>query len=295
MKINPPKKSIELLKKRVDELLKKNYNQTLSAKEVDQLLSEFENLNRKELEKYLKELEPSIRRMMKNQYTQLIKSGNLKITLRPYSWDDMTPKIKKQLKNATENTLSYIKGQDEQFIQKIKQEFRNWGTLPSKETRGINEKQAKKKFNENVLEGKTEELTAYQEFIMLDQTRKFAATINRLEAEEGGAFAFEWDIRGDKRVVGNPTGIYPKGNAKHGNHWERDGKLYLLRDSWAVKKGYVKAGNGVIFADEIPDGMPSVAVGCRCLAHYVFTLHSIPEEYKFILTKEGKQKAEERY
>lgn len=65
--------------------------------------------------------------------------------------------------------------------------------------------------------------------------------------EYAGVTRYVWLTMRDTRVVGNPVGLYPVGTAEHGDHWDRDGKVF----SWA----------------EPPhDGHPGEAYGCRCQA-----------------------------
>jgi hypothetical protein len=65
--------------------------------------------------------------------------------------------------------------------------------------------------------------------------------------EYAGVSRYVWLTMKDNRVVGNPVGLYPVGTADHGDHWERDGKVF----SWS----------------EPPhDGHPGEAYGCRCQA-----------------------------
>jgi hypothetical protein len=62
-----------------------------------------------------------------------------------------------------------------------------------------------------------------------------------------GVTKYVWVTMKDNRVVGNPAGLYPIGTEEHGDHWDRDGKVF----EW----------------DEPPhDGHPGESPGCRCLA-----------------------------
>ena len=70
-----------------------------------------------------------------------------------------------------------------------------------------------------------------------------------------GATRYVWRTMKDVRVVGNPVGLYPVGNAEHGDHWSREGKIF----SW----------------DAPPhDGHPGEAYGCRCQAVPLFGLNN---------------------
>ena len=78
---------------------------------------------------------------------------------------------------------------------------------------------------------------------------------NRLVQEYAGVRKYKWKTQGDRRVVGNPSGLYPVGNDEHGDHWSRDGKIF----EW----------------DNPPhDGHPGEAFGCRCVALPMMNLNN---------------------
>jgi len=83
--------------------------------------------------------------------------------------------------------------------------------------------------------------------IARDQTSKMNAVINEARQLSIGIEEYIWRTSEDQRVVGNPSGLYPVGNAKHGNHYERNGKIFR----W----------------DKPPsDGHAGYPIGCRCIS-----------------------------
>lgn len=86
--------------------------------------------------------------------------------------------------------------------------------------------------------------------IARDQTAKLNSDMVEARQEDAGIAEYEWRNAGDQRVVGNPAGLYPKVTEKqkqyHGNHWEREGKIYPV--------GFVH-----------PDGKIGHAIMCRCV------------------------------
>lgn len=96
--------------------------------------------------------------------------------------------------------------------------------------------------------------------IARDQTSKLASDLNRIRQLEAGIQGYLWRNSQDIRVVGNPAGLYPKGNSKHENHWEREGKKY----SW----------------DKPPsDGHPGQPINCRCRAEPEIILDELNATY----------------
>lgn len=83
--------------------------------------------------------------------------------------------------------------------------------------------------------------------IARDQTAKLNSQMAQARQEDAGVTHYIWRTAGDRRVVGNPGGLYPTGNPKHGNHFERNGMLF----AWS---------------DPPEDGHPGEAILCRCVA-----------------------------
>ena len=59
------------------------------------------------------------------------------------------------------------------------------------------------------------------ELIDRDQKSTLTGALNQKRQESIGIDKYIWRTVKDNRVVENPSGLYPKGNAKHMNHWER--------------------------------------------------------------------------
>lgn len=83
-----------------------------------------------------------------------------------------------------------------------------------------------------------------------DQTNKTVGALTQARHQQLGINEYIWRTSKDTAVVGRPGGLYPKGNYKHGNHWEREG----VKFRW----------------DNPPfDGHPGEAIQCRCRAQAV--------------------------
>lgn len=97
-------------------------------------------------------------------------------------------------------------------------------------------------------------------FIARDQTAKLTGDLNQLRQADNGIEEYIWRNAGDQRVVGNPSGLYPKGTRAHGNHWDREGEVFR----W----------------DSPPsDGHPGHAPNCRCYAAPKLDLEKIKAKY----------------
>ncbi|MHB1659899.1 MAG: hypothetical protein ACYCRF_11450, partial [Acidithiobacillus sp.] len=65
------------------------------------------------------------------------------------------------------------------------------------------------------------------------------------------------------------------------DHKELDGKIFLVRQSWAREKGLVKKSGK--YLDEIEQ--PAQAVYCQCTGTWLYSLKDLPDE---MLTKKGR-------
>jgi len=71
--------------------------------------------------------------------------------------------------------------------------------------------------------------------------------VAQAKQQSAGFDKYIWRNSQDERVVGNPSGHYPQGNDRHGDHWSREGKVF----SWSHPPH---------------DGHPGEAINCRCTA-----------------------------
>lgn len=203
--------------------------------------------------------------------------GITKATFNSYKKD-----FRKELENRIANSFSLIRNKDNEIIAGLSSRFLNWVTINSPDVRGKNTNEDSLL---NFLDfGKENGISEdHLKFIIKDQNRKMLASFDSIIAEKNKAIACIWHNRKDKRVVGNPAGIYPKSESKsHGNHWEREGNIYILKNGWAYQKGYVK---GKLY-ESLEDGGVGVSIGCRCYLEYIYNLEDLPQEN---LTKKGKE------
>jgi len=106
--------------------------------------------------------------------------------------------------------------------------------------------------------------------VAIDQGHKMLSSLSATIAEGGNALAGRWfshwrQLNYDYRP----------------DHKEQDGKVYLIRDSWAHAQGLVKPGEAG-YLDEITQAGEEVY--CRCAVTYLYALRALPPE---MLTKKG--------
>lgn len=285
--------SRQLLFEFAEELTKKNKLNAATAKQIDRLLATYRHISEEEINRYIEKLTPDLRNEYKKTYYKYKNGGYAKFHsgIKPYRIESLSPQYRKEVQNAVDNSIGLIKTQNLEFLQEVQNKIRNWSTIPTPETRGQipgEKKDISTALNTYIKKiPKRYDTKKHRDMILRDQSRKLVSSMNNITAKNGGAIGFIWHNRRDNRVVGNPSGKYPKPTKLHGDHWDRENKFYILKSSWAITKGLIKKTKNVIFDIDIKDGIPGVAPDCRCYAEYVYNIEDIPEEYKNCITKKG--------
>lgn len=106
----------------------------------------------------------------------------------------------------------------------------------------------------------------------IDQGHKLAASVAAVVAMDNNAIAAIW------HDVGEDWAAY---DARK-EHLKRSGKLFLIRNSWAIEEGYIRRGS-TMYTDQIEE--PSYFVYCQCYYEYITALGRIPME---MLTAKGR-------
>lgn len=266
-----------------------NLNDILSEYKINALIKAIDNGIKKDVDKVINSVNKEVRGELKKKYNQFVKRGVFQVSpnIQKYKIEDLKPDYKKELARRTQVCLSYITTQDRQTVEEIKNRVLNFATTPHI-AKDLNEFESD--FWNNVLPEKTNKnykSDKWQKMIIRDQQHKLVSNMTYITAMKNNAIGFIWKNRKDVRVVGNPAGMYPNGNEIHNNHWQREGRLYLFRDSKAIKQGLIKKTKDVQYADEIEDGIPGIPINCRCTMRLIYRLYEIPAEYKNIITKKG--------
>ena len=203
------------------------------------------------------------KRLVDNQGALKVHPGVSRFTL-----ERLRPQLHNELEKRILLSADLIKLNREQSIQKTLQRFSGWASsIPkggSKTTDKVDTKAAIRK--------SMAKLPFEERRVLIDQGHKLTASINEVIASDGGAIALMW--RSHWRQAGY--------NYRH-NHKERDGKVYLLRDSWAKRGGLIKPGPAGYY-----DEITAVAEEpfCRCYAIFLYNLRDLPDD---MLTAKGKK------
>ena len=182
--------------------------------------------------------------------------------------EDIEPRLRPILQARIFASADLIKLNREQAIETTLRRFSGWASAQTGSDTEVREAKAHiyKKLRQSSYEERR---------MMIDQGHKLLASINQTVAEGSGAIAVEWHSHWRQA-----------GYDYRPDHKDRDGKIYLMRNSWAREQGFVKPG-----ANGYYDDITHVAEEpyCRCFASYLYSLRQLPSD---MLTQAGRDKIE---
>ncbi len=153
-------------------------------------------------------------------------------------------------------------------IEKSLQRFAGWSTsIPAGGTEVLDRREVKGEIGKSIAQIRYEARR-----VAIDQGHKLIANVSEIVALDGGAIAAIWHDRGEHD---------PSYNARK-EHLARSGKIFLVRDSWAIRDGLVRRGSRP-YTDEIE--RPAEAVYCSCFYEWITALRRLPAE---TLTAKGR-------
>jgi hypothetical protein len=132
------------------------------------------------------------------------------------------------------------------------------------------------KLNRDEAVAKTLRRSYVERRLATDQGHKLIASLNKVVAEGNGAIAVRW------RSIWRQAGYDYRED-----HKERDEKIYLLRNSWAVTEGLVQPNENGYIEDIDQFGE---APYCSCFGVYIFALGKVPQD---MLTEKGAERLAE--
>lgn len=198
--------------------------------------------------------------------------------LAAYKIKDVQEPFRRALEKRILNSLNLIKFKDEALLAAVEARFINFAIDDSIKDKTLKNLENNLKINEAK---KTQR--NYVKNILTDQTNRLNSDIDNIVATSNDAIGLIWNTREDNRVVGNPTGLYPKGNDMHNNHFERNKKFFILSSGWAHKK---KLLSGEIYEQLEDVKTIGRAINCRCYMYYIYDLRDVPKEN---LSENGKR------
>lgn len=219
------------------------------------------------------ELDQMLREGLASVYRRLVEDGGIfrqNPGVSRFTLAQVKPRLRAELDRRIMASASLIKLNREQAIDKTIQRFQGWATSIPKGGSAEPEKATTKK---NVRKSLAQ-LPFEERRVLIDQGTKLSASLSKILATDGGAIAGRWR---------HHHVTYPRPE-----HVARDGVVFLIRDSWADQKGFVKPQKGAGYTDDIEE--PGEFVFCRCSYVYLYALRDLP---KSMLTVKGSSALDE--
>lgn len=192
-------------------------------------------------------------------------------TVSKFTLARIAPKLRPELDRRILASAGLIKLNRSAMVEKTLQRFSGWATSISKGGSDVDRREVKAQINKPLASLPFEERR-----VLIDQGAKLNSNISAVIAIENGAIAAQWfshyrDPSYDAREV-------------HADR-DRDGKVYLIRDSWAQKQGLVKVGSAG-YSDDIDQ--PAQLPFCRCRFIYLYSLRQLEKSAPDMLTVKGR-------
>jgi hypothetical protein len=189
-----------------------------------------------------------------------------------FTIERLKPFARAELDKRIRASTQLIKLNREEAIEKTLRRFSGWATsIPDQGSKVVDKVDVKENIGKPI-----QEVKYAARRCQIDQGHKLIDAINDVVAQQSGAIAAKWRSHfRDKSYDARP------------DHAERDGKIFLVRGSWAHEQGLVKPGPDG-YTDDIE--RPAELVFCRCWYTYLNALRDLPES---MLTQKGKDLLEE--
>ena len=187
-----------------------------------------------------------------------------------FTKDMVSPRLYGELDARITASVNLIKLNRQTAVDKTLQRFSGWSTsIPRGGSKTVN----RKAVAANVAKP-TKQARYEARRVAIDQGHKLTASIAEVVALGSDAIAAKWRHR-----------LRTPGYTSRPDHEDRDGKIFLVRDSWAIKEGLIKPGE---FIDQIE--RPGEFVFCSCRYVWILYLRDLPRE---MLTEKGVRWLEE--
>lgn len=210
-------------------------------------------------------------------YRRLVEKGGL-AQLHPgvsrYTLMNVSHKLRAELDRRIVASAGLIKLNREEMVDKTLRRFAGWATsIPAGGSDVAGRREAQKDIRKALAQ-----LPFAERRVMIDQGHKLNAALSSIVATDAGAIAGRWVSHWRS----------PNYNYRP-DHKERDGQVYLVRDSWAQQKGFAKIG-AAGYTDQITQ--PAEEPFCRCYFTWLYSLRDVNREAPDMLTAAGRAEFE---
>jgi hypothetical protein len=215
--------------------------------------------------------EAAVRRNLKAVYSRLAVKG---VALRnnrgvsKFDLDKLKPAMRRELQKRILASVNLIKLNREEAIATTLRRFQGWATaVPKGGSKALDVRKEKA-----MIKKPLSKITYQERRVTIDQSQKFAASLNAVIAQGNDAIAAEWQSRWR-----TPGYDYRE------DHKERSGHIFAIRDNWAIQEGLMKVG-AAGYTDAITQ--PAEEVFCQCRYVYIYSIDYLPAD---MLTDKGRK------
>jgi hypothetical protein len=218
-----------------------------------------------------KSTEVAVRRSLGQVYARLANKGaavrNSK-GAKKFTINSLKPAMRRELQRRILASVNLIKLNREEAVAATLRRFQGWATsIPKGGSDAPDIRKEKAQIRKPL-----SKVTFAERRVTIDQSQKFAASLNAVMAEGNDAIAAEWRSR-----------WRTPGYDYRDNHKERDRHVFAIRDSWAVKQGLMKVGPSG-YTDAI--SQPAEEIFCQCRYVYIYSIDYLPPD---MLTDKGRK------
>lgn len=212
----------------------------------------------------------ALRRSLDAVFSSQVSKGGLAkdLSLHPYKIHNLTPKLRNELDRRVMASAQLIRLNRNEAMARTLKRFAGWATSVPVGGGDVDKRETKTDVVKSL-----KQLSYIDRRLMIDQAAKFKAALTEITALDNGAIFAYW--KSQWRVAGYN---YDK------SHKSLDGKVFVVRDNWAMKNGLMKL-DGEQYTDEVKEA-PSQRPFCQCRYSWRFDLADIPEN---MLTEEGRE------
>jgi hypothetical protein len=225
--------------------------------EVSEWLRKIEAAARESMEPPL-EVDRRLRDHFKRIFERTLKGLTAHQGITRFTVQNIHPELRALLDRRIMASVNLIKLNRDEMINSTLRRFAGWlSSIPDVDRQKFERAKLREKLYKPL-----SSLPWAERRVFIDQGHKLVSNINATVAEGGGAIAAIWRSHWRQENYDYRE-----------SHKERDGKVYMMRDSWAVKEGLVKKGP-LPWSDEITQ--PAEEPFCRCNFSYLYHLRQLP-------------------
>lgn len=181
--------------------------------------------------------------------------------IEPFKLEQIRYGLHAELRRRILSSANLIRLHREASVERTLQRFAGWASsIPAGGTRAVNRSETAEHVRRSIAGLPFEERR-----VIIDQGHKLVASVNDIVARDGGAIAMVWH-----HVKEGPPAY-----AARPEHVARNGKIFVIRDNWALKDGLMKLA-GRPYLDEVDQ--PAEAPFCRCSGRYLYVPSALPPE-----------------